>query len=226
MATCQSIVDEVREIIHDTSAPTYRWSDVEMVRYTNAAIRQIIQLIPEANATSEAANITNSIARQTLPSGGVALIKVARNASTDGTTLEGVIRRVEKDVLDSFDPDWEYDTTIKADAANFFQHWCHDSKDPKVYYLYPPNAGSTRYVQVVYSKNPTAITDLSETFSLDDEYINAAVMYIVYRALTKEARDTLPSAYRQELWSNFLSALGIQKQARIEAVPPDAPEGE
>lgn len=226
MATAQEIIDEVRYIIHDQNASTYRWTDIELIGYINAGVRQTIQLIPESNAVSETVQITNSIARQTLPSGGVALIKVGRNASTDGTTFEGTIRRVEKDALDTYDPDWESDVTLKADAANFFEHWCHDSKEPKTYYLYPPNSGSTRYIEIVHGKIPTALTAVGNTFPLDDEYINAIVMYTVYRALTKESRDTIPDAYRQELWQNYLTALGLQQQARKAAPPPMPPEGE
>lgn len=222
MATGQNIVDEVRYVIHDENTP-YRWSDDEMLLYVNAAIRQIIQLVPESNVVSEAVNITNSLAKQSLPSGGVAFVKVGRNASTDGTTFEGRITRAERDVLDMYDPDWEYDTTIKADAANFFVHYTHDPKEPKVYHLYPPNSGSTRYIELVYSKFATALTLLSDTYPLADEYLNAAVQYVIYRCLTKESRDTLPDAFRQELWENFLNALGLTKQARIEAPPPNPP---
>lgn len=225
MATVASIIDEVREIIHDTNASTYRWADDELIDYVNASTRQIVQLVPEANAVSEAVNITDEIARQTLPSGGIALIKVARNASTDGTTFEGTIRRVEKDALDTYDPDWEYNSA-KADAANYFQHWAHDPAEPKTYYLYPTPPNDTRYIELVYSKIPTAMAAPSDIYPLADEYINATVMYVVYRALTKEARDTLPDAFRQDLYNNFLQALGLQKEARRNAPPTKAPEGE
>lgn len=224
MATAQVLIDEVRYVIHDENA-TYRWSDAELIKYMNAGMRQIVQLVPEANLTAGTVNITNSLARQTLPSGGIALVKVGRNASTDGTTYEGRVTRVEKDVLDSWDPDWEYDTTIKADAANFFVHWCHDEKEPKVYHLYPPNSGSTRYVELVYSSQPTEVTAVNETYPLADEYMNATIQYMVYRALTKESRDTLPNAYRQELWENFLNALGLERAARLEAMTIRPPEG-
>ena len=225
MATAQDLIDEVRFVIHDES-PTYRWSDAELLDYINAGVRQIIQVVPEANAVREAVQISTQLAKQTLPSGGISLIKVGRNASTDGTTFEGVIRRVEKDVLDSYDPDWEYDTTVKADAANYFVHWAHDPAEPKVYYLYPAPAAATRYVELVYAKVPTALDSVDDTFPLADEYWNAGVMYTVYRALTKESRDTMPDSYRQELWNNFLTSLGIEKAARRQAIPPQPPEAE
>lgn len=214
MATVQQLFDEVRRIIHDTNVSTYRWTDAELIDYLNAATRQIVAFIPEANTVQEVVTISNDIARQVLPAGGIKFIRAARNFADDGTTPQGVIRYVEKDVLDSYDPDWEYDTTIKADGANFFEHYCHDPREPTVYYLYPPQAAANKRVAVVYSKTPTTMAGVGDTFVLNDEYINGAIQYVIYRALTKESRDTLPSAFRQELWNNFLTALGLEQEAR------------
>jgi hypothetical protein len=224
MATVQNLIDEVREIIHDTVA-TYRWADVELIRYCNAGIRQTIVLVPEANATESVETVSNNIARQAIPSGGIKFIKISRNYADDGTTPQGAVRYVEKDALDTYNPTWEYDVTVKADAANFFEHYMHDPREPKAYYLYPA-AGASKKVAVVYSFRPTAHTLVGDTFALDDEYLNAVIQYMIYRALTKEARETMPASYRQELWENYLTALGLQRQAN-ELISPEnnnAPE--
>ena len=227
MATAQNIIDEVRRIIHDEDSAAYRWSNAELIGYLNAGTRQIVQLVPEANTIQEVVTVNNGIARQTLPSGGLVFVKVARNYADDGTTPQGVIRRVEKDALDTYDPDWEYDQTIKSNVANFFEHYCHDSSEPNVYYLYPPNTDdASKRVALVYAAIPDEMTLVSSTFPLSDQYINAEVQYTVYRALTKESRSTLPDAFRKELWDNFLMALGLQKEARRNAQPPIPPEGE
>lgn len=229
MATVQDLLDEVRPIIHDEDASNYRWPDAELIEYINAATRQITVLLPEANTVETIEDTgTSRVARQALPAGGIKFIRVARNYADDGTTPQGTVRYAEKDVLDSYDPDWEYDSTIKADGANFFEHFCHDSSEPKVYYVYPPPAADNKRLAVVYSAIPTSVTAVGNTFPLDDEYINAAIQYTVYRALTKENRATLPDAYRKELWSNFITALGLQRQAYIEISPEqnNPPEGD
>ena len=229
MATVQELLDEVRPIIHDEDAGNYRWPDAELIEYLNAGLRQITVLLPEANTVQTIEDTgTSRVARQVLPAGGIKFIRVARNYADDGTTPQGTVRYCEKDVLDSYDPDWEYDTTIKADGANYFEHFCHDSSEPKVYYMYPPPAADNKRYAAVYSAVPTAMTATTDTFPIDDEYINGAVQYIVYRALTKENRATLPDAYRKELWSNFLVALGMQRQASIEISPEQnrAPDGD
>ena len=229
MATVQDVIDEVRYTIHDEVA-TYRWSDAELIDYVNAASRQIVSVVPEANLVTSIISITNNIAKQALPAGGIKFVKVLNNVSpADGTTIQGAVRQVEKDALDSYDPNWEYDTTIKtvAGAVDFFDHYCHDPRDKKAFYIYPPGS-TTVYANTQYSAIPTAMTVVGDTIPLDDEYLEAYYAYVTYRALTKESRDTLPAAYRQELWNNFLVALGQKLQADVRVSPesnsaPEAP---
>lgn len=213
MATAQDVIDEVRRIIHDETAP-YRWEDAELIDYINAATRQIVTILPDANTVETIETIAAQSARQELPAGGIKFIKAARNYNDGGSQAEGPIRYVEKDALDTYDPDWEYDTTIKSAAtANFFEHYCHDSREPDVYYLYPPPSTGTKRAAIVYSAIPTTLTAVGDPIPLDDEYLNGVVLYTVYRSLTKEARDTLPTAFRQELWNNFLQGIGLQNRA-------------
>jgi hypothetical protein len=230
MATVQNVITGVRYTIHDEDATNYRWSDAELIDYINAASRAIVSIVPEANLVTSIVSITNTIAKQALPSGGIKFVKVLNNVSpADGTTIEGAVRQVEKDTLDSYDPDWEYDTTIKtlAGSSDFFDHFCHDPRDKKAFYVYPPASGQA-YANVQHSAIPTAMTSVGDTIPLADEYLEAYNAYVTYRALTKESRDTMPSAFRQELWNNFLVALGQKLQADVRVspeqnMPPEAP---
>jgi len=228
-ATVQNVIDEVRFTIQDETA-TYRWSDAELIKYVNAASRQIVTLVPEANIVETIASVTNNIARQSLPAGGIKFVNAVRNVSeADGTTQEGPIRYAEKDALDSFDPNWEYDTAIKtiSGSSDFFEAYCHDPRSPKVYFLYPP-ASAQAYAEIQYSAIPTAMTAVGDAIPLGDEYLEGYYTYVSFRALTKEARESMPSEYRTGLWNNFLQALGLKVQAdkRVspeEHTPPEAP---
>jgi hypothetical protein len=230
MATVQSVIDEVRYTIHDEDSGNYRWTDAELIDYVNAASRQIVSLVPEANLTTSIITINNSIAKQAIPTGGVKFVKVLNNVSeSDGTTIEGAVRQVEKDVLDSYDPGWEFDTSVKVVAASsdLFDHYCHDPRDKKAFYVYPAVSG-TAYANVQYSAIPAAVNAVGNSISLDDEYLEAYYTYVTYRALTKEGRHTMPGEYRQELWTNFLQALGLKLQADARVspdnnMPPEAP---
>lgn len=227
MASVQDIIDEVRRVIHDENSP-FRWPDAELLDYINAAHRQTVTLVAAANTIETIEDtLTTRVSRQALPAGGIKFLKVARNYADDGTTPQGAVRYVEKDALDTFDPDWEYVTT-KADGDNFFEHFCHDSREPTVYFLYPPPVVDNKRLAVVYSANPVEMTLVGDTVPLADEYRNATVQYMTYRALTKESRETLPDDYRQELWQNYLTALGLQEQAKERVSPKNVspPEGD
>jgi hypothetical protein len=230
MTSVLALLSEVRRIIHDEDATLYRWSDDELIDYVNAAQRQTVQLIPESYTLDTVVTINNFIARQSLPAGGIKFLRVGRNYADNGTTPQGPVRYVEKDALDSFNPQWEYDGTLKTDGANYFENYCHDPREPTAYYLYPPQAAATsKKISIVYSAVPgqVSVSEPDDLLILNDEYFNALVQYVIYRALTKESRETLPDAYRQELWQNYLTALGLQKQATKEAGPGEnrPPEG-
>lgn len=226
--TVQKVIDQVRYTIHDETAGSYRWTDAELLAYVNAASRQIVTLVPEANLVTTIITITNTIAKQALPTGGIKFVKVLNNVSpADGTTIQGPVRPAEKDALDSYDPNWEYDTAIKtvSGSADFFDHYCHDPRDKKAFYVYPPGS-TTVYANVQYSAIPTEMFTVDDTIPLGDEYIEAYYTYVTYRALTKESRDSMPGAYRQELFNNFMATLGqkMQADARVSPEQHQAPE--
>lgn len=227
MSTAQDVINEVRRTIHDENAP-FRWSDSELLSYVNAGERQTVIFLPDANTVETIVDtLTSRVARQSLPAGGIKFIKIARNYADDGTTPQGNVRYVEKDALDTFEPTWEY-VSAKADGDNYFEHYCHDSREPGIYYVYPAPAADNKQIAVVYSAVPVALPDVTQDLVLDDEFFNGTVQYTIYRALTKESRDTLPGAFRQELWQNYLTALGLHKEAEDEVSPANnrAPEGE
>lgn len=227
MATGQDLITEVRRIIHDESA-AFRWADAELIDYINAGQRTIVVLVPEANLVETVVDLTTSrIARQSIPSGGIKFIKATQNYANDGTTPQGTIRYAEKDALDTYEPAWEY-VSLKEDATNYFEHFCHDSREPKVFYLYPAPPTDGKRVGILYSKNPTELTVVGSTVSLSDEYIESLISYVVYRALTKESRESMPDTFGKELFSQFLGTLGIKRAVEdsVSASNKAPPEGE
>lgn len=227
MATGQDLIDEVRRVIHDESA-TFRWPDAELIDYINAGQRAIVVLVPEANLIETVVDLTTSrIARQSLPSGGIKFIKATQNYADDGTTPQGTIRYAEKDALDTFEPTWEF-VSIKADGANYFEHFSHDKREPKVYYVYPAPAADGKRLGVLHSSNPPELTVVGSDVELSDEYIESLVSYVTYRALTKESRDTMPDQFQKDLYNQFLATLGIKRAVEASVSPSEvaAPEGD
>lgn len=212
--------------MNDEDSANYRWSDSEILHYINAAQRQIVTLVPEANVIESIEDLgSNTDARQTLPAGGIKFVKISNNFS-DASTRKGPVRYAEKDALDSWDPDWEY--TPGSDGDNYFKHYCHDAREDDVYYLYPPPAVSNKFIGLVYSKIPDDLADLHADLSLDDDFFESYVDYVVFRALSKEGRYSLPDRERDRLWAKFLQSLGLKHVAETnigpETVrPPEAP---
>lgn len=237
MSTAQNIVDEVRAQLNDEDTNNLRWTDAEMLRYVNAGQRQIVQFVPEANIIEALTTISaDSDSRQTLPADGVKFIKVAASHDNTNTQRGPAITQVDIDALDSLMPDWQYGRTEWPRVPNitdvhsgvYFEHYMHDPREPKVYFLYPiPPTSGTIKIYLVYSQLPADLSALSNTFALGDEYQNAMVEYIQYRALSKDGRYGGGVELRRELWNNFRQALGlkIEQEARVGPGASQPPAG-
>lgn len=224
MTTGQNIADEVRTQLNDGDTSNYRWSDAELLSYINAAQRQIVLIVPEANIVQE--NVTPaaaSSARQVLPASGVKFVRVA-NYDASASLPGPAITAIERDAIESAFPQWLHESTYGTDINNpsvedeytdmRFRHYHHDPREPKTYFLYPAqNVAADMEVLLTYAKLPTALGSLAGTFALGDEYLNAAVDYVTYRALMKDGRHGTDPANREALWNNFLRSLGIKVQS-------------
>jgi len=224
VTTAATLITEVRGLLSDETV-AYRWSDAELLRYLNAAQRQIVTLVPEAFAVELPITVVPGNARQTLSraTGAIKFIKVTSNI--EGGFRTGLLRSIEKDALDTHDPDWE--VTAAADSPSYFKHYMHDPREPLVFYLYPlPNAA--KQIFVVHSLRPTVATTTSSDVALGADYENAIIDYMVFRALSREGRFGLPADKVQNLWNNFLRSLGlkIESDRRVSPEqnrPPSAP---
>jgi hypothetical protein len=79
MATVADLLRRIRNQLHDTDPTFYRWSDEELIDLINAACREIVYLVPEANVIEEIFVPPNRDARQELPEGAVKFIKCISN---------------------------------------------------------------------------------------------------------------------------------------------------
>lgn len=217
MTTAAELIGLTRHQLNDMDSDCYRWSDEELLDYLNAGAKEIVTLVPEANVVEELYSITDAQPLQTIPTGGIKFIKATSNEGTAGKT--GGIRFCEKDVLDTFDPDWYYVHPGTPDAERLFEHYMHDPRDPTRFYLYPvPTALDEVWIE--YSKTPTLMDVKSDTYPLRTQYEKAATEYIFFRAMTKEGRYSQASeGQRKRLWDNFLDALGISRKTAREVSP-------
>lgn len=206
--TGTNLIARIQDTLQDTTS--VRWPEAELLRYINDAQREIVNFKPETSATH--ANVAlDTGTEQSLPSGGLRLIKVIRNVASTASDAAGkrAIRIVDLDILNTQEPDW-HDATVTGNAAHGTEvkHYAFDPDDPKKYYVYPGVSGSA-YVEVVYSAAPTDLSAASDSISVDDIYGNAIIDFVLYKAYLKDseyAGNAQRANTHYSLFTNSLSA--------------------
>ena len=172
-----TLINEALTILHDTGV---RWPKTQVLEWFNNAQREVCLLKPEALAVNESFALTVGQAKQTIPAGGISLIEVV----ADLTTNKG-IRITDRDTLDVHIPDWRSQT---GDVEQYI----YDLRDPKTFYVYP-HAAAAKSVEIIYAKSPDQIviadfdTDV-QVIEVDDIYSNSIVNYILHRAYIKDTK--------------------------------------
>lgn len=216
--TGANLIDRIQDTLQDTTS--VRWPEAELLRYINDAQREIVNFKPEASATHANVTLTTGT-EQTLPSGGLRLIKVTRNVSdaTVSATGRRAIRIVDVDILDSQEPDW-HDPTVTGDAAHgtVIKHYAFDPDDPKKFYVYPGVSGDA-YIEIVYSGTPTDLSATSDTISVDDIYGNAIVDFVLYKAYLKDAEFAGNQQRAGTHYQLFTSSISGGGQAEVNLNP-------
>lgn len=147
----QATVRRAVEILQDTTS--VRWPLNEIVRWLNDGQREIILYRPDAMVTNQTlscvAGTRQSIANLTPP--GAKLIEVPRNNSA---ASKRAVRDINREVLDASSPGWH-----ALPGSTEILHFMFDERDPRTFYVYPPAAGASAQVDVVYSALPTDIVE-------------------------------------------------------------------
>lgn len=235
MATGNDVISRVREVINDNASAfisAVRWSNTELLRWITDAQREIVKTKPEAYPVTALFSVVGTQSRQRLdPEAAYRLLRVEANGSVigeDDTPQYGaVVRIVERDVFDSFNPSWSVERELDS-SPNYFRLYCMDAGDPLAFWLYPVprSADSQQKVWVIYAGIPAALEDAEDDLSLSDMYIAPVVDYTVYRALAKESREANREVAERFLRS-FYAALGVHRPILMQigqnaTRPPDA----
>jgi len=200
----EQILLDAQQQLQDSLGVTYDYD--ALYPYLNLAIKEIVNLKPEAYAVTEDLTLAaGSI--QSLGSTDIQLMDVVCNLGTGTTSVIGTtITPMKKGNIDRALPNW---MTYTADAV--VKHVITDERNPKTFYVFPPQPSSgTGKIQVVVSQAPDDITDISDEFPLDLSYVPAAVDYLVYRALSEETSIPNAQAKAMTFKNKFLEDLGLK----------------
>ena len=217
--TGANLLSRIKDILQDTTS--VRWPEAELLRYIHDAQREIVNYRPESSATTSNVQLVTGT-KQTLPTGGLRLIKVTRNMSSAAANATGkrAIRIVNADILNTQEPDWN-DPSVGGDAAHgtVIKHYIFDEDDPRNYYVYPGVDGNA-FIEIVFSNSPTDLANTSATISVDDIYANAIMDYVLFRSYQKDS-EYAGNAQRAQLhYQLFLNCIGQGGQAQ-ELVSPN-----
>lgn len=215
-----AVVLRAQTLIQDLTG--IRWPLDEMLRWLNSGQRQIVALRPDAGSVTAKMQLAAGT-RQTIPAGGWRVLDLVRNAGVDGDTPGRAIRFVQREILDSQNPDWH---SVAPHPQAVVLHWTYDDREPRTFYVYPKQPSTGRMqIDLIFSKSPTdcTIKDVAEVpngsvasattpISLDDVFENPLTNYCAFRAFSKDAtyvNKGLAGTY----WSYFLTGLGAQAES-------------
>ena len=217
--TGANLISRIQDILQDTTS--IRWPEAELLRYVNDAQREVCNLRPESTATT--ANVALVVGtKQSLPTGGLRLIKVTRNMSSAAGSATGkrAVRLVDSDILDTQEPDW-HDPTVSGDAthATTVKHYIFDEDNPRSFYVYPGASTTSTFLEIVYSGAPTDLANTSATISVDDIFGNAIIDYVLFRCYLKDAEFAGNQQRAGTHYQLFAGSLGAGGQAQFNVSP-------
>tara|TARA_B100000900_G_scaffold364260_1_gene338784 strand:+ start:634 stop:1341 length:708 start_codon:yes stop_codon:yes gene_type:complete len=205
--TGANIISRVQDTLQDTTS--VRWPEAELLRYINDAQREVVNLRPDASATTSNVQLVTGT-KQTLPTTGLRLIKVTRNMSAASGSATGgrAVRIVDIDILNTQEPDWN-DPTVTGDAAHgtTVKHYIFDQDDPRSFYVYPGVSGNA-FVEIVFSKSPTDLSSTSSTIDIDDTFANAIIDFVLFKAYLKDAEYAGNAQRSNQHYALFNNSLG------------------
>lgn len=202
--TVSDITTTARSTLLDAAAVA--WSDADLVRYVNEALRATTTVKPDFYPKRQ--NIEMAAGSlQELPADGVSLIDVFENAYS-GTP----VTLVDKELLDECNR-----FLTPADRERDVQHYTADPRDPRRFVVTPPNDG-TGEVRATFGATHPEVSSTSDDLLIEDQYQPLLVDYVLHRAYAKNSKrqDLTKSGYHKQQWAQ---AVGLNSRAQAAIAP-------
>lgn len=230
MVSSKTIIDRASKLLLDET--NVRWSTAELLDWLNSGQNEAVILKPDCHVTVVEYQLVAGT-KQSLPDGtssykdsadstvdaGIVLLDIVRNMGTDGATPGRAIQIVDREIMDSMNPDWHSDT---ASAQVLYYMFNNDA--PKIFYVYPqqPTSGQG-YIEAEYSSKPTPLSSYADDdyIDLDDVYESILLDYILYRGFAKDNSQE-SNAKAVAYYGQFRAALSGKDQME-EVVDPNMP---
>lgn len=215
--SAQSIIDTARTLMKDETDNPFgvRFGVEFFLDAINDGQLEIVGLKYDAYTENVAHELVAGT-RQPLPSDAVAFLRLNRNLGIAGDTPGRTITSTTKADLDSSDPYWH----SAADIGEVI-HYVFDDVNEDYFYVYPATTG---FVELVYSKVPPRVNDVTDNIALLDIYAPALKYYLVYRAYSVDMDDPTMQGKAREFYSLFANSIGTKIQNELTVSPNGAPQ--
>jgi hypothetical protein len=176
-----------------------KWDRTDFLEYLNGGQREVVFIKPSAYTLNQVVQMQPGT-KQSLPSGGILLLDVMRNMGPTKAMPGRVPREIKREIIDRENPNWHADT---ANATVL--HWIYDDRDPRNYYVYPPqpNTGMGS-LELLNSAAPPEIASEDDPITLDDIYEPALLNYLLFRAYSIDAEYAREDATAGAYYKMFL----------------------
>jgi hypothetical protein len=216
MATTKvvDLILRAQTLLQDTTG--VRWPVLELQYWLNDSYKEIVNLRPDATATT-GEHVCTAGYRQNITTSfptAVRLLDVITNTAASST--KRAVRLIDRRSLDDQRPNWfSQQGTVTAEK------YVYDPRLSKEFLVYPPAAVGMR-LEVMYSILPTphALTKTqlenpatTEVIKLDDTYANPMLDYIMYRAYTKDSEVEANVNRAVAHYQAMMSSLGVKTQS-------------
>lgn len=228
----KDVIWRIAVLLQDTAPQFQQWAEREIVHWINDAQVAITKYLPLAcsrvDAIKLAAGTRQSInviaavdcipgdgSTPAAPIHGTLFLNPRRNMGANGATPGRAIRMVERDTLDSQDPDWHTRTAAAVSSV------IYDPQTPRYFYVTPGVTGNV-WIELAYAAKPVAIVNSAApgseaylvggastaTITIDDEFTEELVDYAVARAHLKDVTYAEPAkaALHTQRFLNSLNA--------------------
>lgn len=200
------VIDEVRRILLDASSVSYPESD--LIMFLNEALRATTDVKKDLYVVTGEMPLEPGIV-QTIPADGVELIDITHNRDSGR-----VCTQVDLSLLQETNRFWPQDN-----AQVYVENWAFSPKNPKVFYVTPPNTGGSGVaVEGVYGAVHPEIVDSTDALLISSENQHLLVNFMLARAYGISSRryDPTKEAYYMNEWKQ---GVGLKSAAQIAIAP-------
>ena len=205
--TGTQVATAARLLLNDSGS--YMLTDSEALEWIRAAESEVVNLKPSANIVTSSTTLVAGV-KQTVP--GNSLLGVVGNSDGSPVTY------MSRGNIDSLIPGWRAESPDPAVLM-----YSYDPMNPKVFYVYPPQPSSGFGALILEcSVNPTELSTLASTLTLDNSYKQAVVDYVCYRAYMKEQENPSSLQLAQGHYAAFVQ--GLTGKSVSEGAVQNAPQ--